>query len=134
MANNLTITNNDLGSVIFESGTFTDQLLTFAGAGTVLEGTILALDSVSKKLVPFVKGGVVNENGIAKYVVSFDVVAAGAGDESVRVMTSGSVRAQRLVIDADGDATNVDEDVLNGLRDFGIQSVDVSELNTLDNQ
>ena len=46
---NMTVTNNDLGSVIIKDEEFRDELLTFAGAGTLLEGTILARDSVSKK-------------------------------------------------------------------------------------
>ena len=131
---NITITNNDLGSVILQDGQFRDDLLTFAGAGTVLEGTILARDSVSLKLVPYVKAGVVNENGIPKAVLTYDVTAAGAGDESIRDMVSGSVRAGRLIIDADGDASNVDAAVLDELRDYTLVSIDVQELNILDNQ
>ena len=131
---NLTITNVDLGNVILKDGEFRDDLLTFAGAATVLEGTILARDSVSLKLVPFVKGGVTNENGIPKAVVTYDVVAAGAGDESIRDMVSGSVRAERLIIDADGDGSNVDAAVLDQLRDYSLISIDVQELNILDNQ
>ena len=131
---NLTITNVDLGNVILKDGEFRDDLLTFAGAATVLEGTILARDSVSLKLVPFVKGGVTNENGIPKAVLTYDVTAAGAGDESIRDMVSGSVRAERLIIDADGDASNVDAAVLDQLRDYSLVSIDVQELNILDNQ
>lgn len=131
---NLTITNVDLGNVILKDGEFRDDLLTFAGAGTVVEGTILARDSVSLKLVPFVKGGVTNENGIPKAVLTYDVTAAGAGDESIRDMVSGSVRAERLIIDADGDGSNVDAAVLDQLRDYSLVSIDVQELNILDNQ
>lgn len=131
---NLTITNVDLGSVILKDGEFRDDLLTFAGAATVVEGTILARDSVSLKLVPFVKGGVTNENGIPKAVLTYDVTAAGAGDESIRDMVSGSVRAERLIIDADGDGSNVDAAVLDQLRDYSLVSIDVQELNILDNQ
>lgn len=131
---NITITNLDVGSVILQDGQFRDDLLTFGGAGTVVEGTILARDSVSLKLVPFVKGGVTNEDGIPKAVLTYDVTAAGAGDESVRDMVSGSVRAGRLVIDADGDNSNVDAAVLDQLRDYSLVSIDVQELNILDNQ
>lgn len=131
---NLTITNVDLGNVILKDGEFRDDLLTFAGAGTVVEGTILARDSVSLKLVPFVKGGVTNENGVPKAVLTYDVTAAGAGDESIRDMVSGSVRAERLIIDADGDGSNVDAAVLDQLRDYSLVSIDVQELNILDNQ
>ena len=131
---NSTITNVDIGSVILEEGKFRDDLLTFAGVATILEGTILARDSVSLKLVPFVKGGITNENGIPKAVLTYEVTSTGAGDVPVRDMVSGSVRAGRLVIDADGDATNVDNKVLDQLRDFSLVAIDVQELNILDNQ
>lgn len=131
---NITVTNVDIGNVILKDGEFRDDLLTFAGAGTVVEGTILARDSVSLKLVPFVKGGVTNENGIPKAVLTYDVTATGAGDVAIRDMVSGSVRAQRLIIDADGDGSNVDAVVLDQLRDYALVSIDVQELNILDNQ
>lgn len=131
---NLTITNVNLGQVILQNGQFRDDLLTFAGAATVLAGTILARDSVSLKLVPFVKGGSTNENGVPKVVLTYDVTAAGAGDETIRDMVSGSVFASRLIIDADGDASNVDAAVLDQLRDYSLVSIDAQELNILDNQ
>ena len=131
---NITVTNVDIGNVILKDGEFRDDLLTFAGAGTVVEGTILARDSVSLKLVPFVKGGSTNENGIPKAVLTYDVTATGAGDVAIRDMVSGSVRAQRLIIDADGDGSNVDAVVLDQLRDYALVSIDAQELNILDNQ
>lgn len=131
---NLIVTNNDIGSVILEDGKFRDDLLTFTGAGTVVEGTILARDSVSLKLVPFVKGGSTNENGIPKVIITYDVIATGAGDVAVRDMVSGSVRFPRLVIDADGDNSNIDKKVLDQLRDYSLVTIDVQELNIFDNQ
>jgi len=131
---NVTITNNDIGSVILEEGKFRDDALTFAGAGTVIAGTILARDSVSLKLVPYVIGGVTNENGIPKAILTYDVTAAGAGDEQVRDMVSGSVRGERLVVDADGDASNITAAILDQLRDYSLVTIDVQELNILDNQ
>ena len=131
---NLTVNNIDLSSVVLGNPEFKDDLLTFTGAGTVIDGTILARDSVSLKLVPFVKGGVTNENGIPKTVLTFDVTAIGAGDEAVRSMISGEVRTEKLIIDADGDGSNIDNAVLDELRDFGITPVNVDELNIQDNQ
>jgi len=131
---NIRIENVDIGSIILEEGKFRDDLLTVGGAVTVLEGTILARDSISLKLVPFVKGGVTNENGIPKAILTYEVASTGAGDIAIRDMVSGSVRAERLVIDADGDATNVDNAVLDQLRDYSLVSIDVQELNILDNQ
>lgn len=131
---NSTINNIDQGNVILENGSFRDDLLTVGGAVTVLAGTILARDSVSLKLVPYVKGGVANENGIPKAVLTYDVEAAGAGDVAIRDMVSGKVRAERLIIDADGDGSNVDAAVLDQLRDYALVSIDVQELSILDNQ
>lgn len=130
----VTITNVDIGSVILEQGHSRDELLTFAGVATLLEGTILARDSVSLKLVPFVKGGVTNENGVPKAILTYPVTSTGAGDVPIRDMVSGSVRGSRLVIDADGDNSNVDAVVLDQLRDYALVTVDVQELNILDNQ
>lgn len=131
---NMTVENVDRGNVILQEADFRDELLTFAGAGTVVEGTILARDSVSQKLVPFVKGGTTNENGIPKAILTYDVEAAGAGDEPIRAGVAGKYRKERLVIDADGDDSNVDAAVMDQLRDFGLTPIDVNELNVLDNQ
>ena len=128
------ITNNDLGNVILENAKFQNDELTFAGAGTVIEGTILARDSVSGLYVPFVKGGVTNENGIPKAVITYDVTAAGAGDESIRAGVAGEYRKERLVIDADGDDSNIDKVVEDQLRNYGLVPINVTELNILDNQ
>ena len=132
---NITITNNDLGNVILESGQFADdKLLTLAGADVIAEGTILAIDSVSLKYVLFVKGGLTNENGIPKAVMTYGTESSGAGDIAIRPMISGVVRKERLVIDADGDASNVDQAVEDQLRDYSIVVKSVTELNELDNQ
>ena len=131
---NPVITNCDLGSVEIRNGVFQDELLTFTGATTIVEGTLLARDSVSLKLVPYVKGGTTNENGIPKAIITYDVVADGAGDESVRPAISGEVEIERLIINADGDGSNIDAAVLDQLRDFTIIGRNVQELSTLDNQ
>lgn len=132
--NNFTVENIDNGSVFIEQGQFEDGLLTFGGAGTVVEGTILARDSVSLKYVPFVKGGSTNENGIPKAVLTYDVTATGAGDVAIRAGLEGYVRIDKLIIDADGDGSNVDAAVLDQLRDYGITPLTVTELNDYDNQ
>ncbi len=131
---NSRITNVDLGSVILQNAQFRDGLITFAGAATLSEGTILAVDSISQKFVPFVKGGTTNENGLPKAVLTYDVEATGAGDVSSRVGVAGSYRLERLVIDADGDASNIDQVVIDQLRVYGLVPIDVAELNILDNQ
>lgn len=131
---NITITNNDLNSPILESAEFRDDVITFAGADTLAPGTILARDSVSLKLVIFVKGGTTNQNGIPKAILTYEVAATGAGDVPARVGVAGDYRKEKLVIDADGDDSNIDAAVIDQLRDYGLTPVDVTELNIQDNQ
>ncbi len=134
MMSNIQITNIDLGSVIFKNAQFRDGAITFTGAGTLAAGTILAVDSVSSKFVPFEKTGTTNENGIPKAILTYDVTASGAGDVQARVGISGTYRKERLIIDADGDASNVDQAVIDQLRSYTLICTDVQELNILDNQ
>lgn len=130
---NITITQNDLNTVVYESPEFRDELLTFAGADTFAPGTILARDSVSLKLVLFVKGGVTNENGIPKAILTYEVSATGAGDVPVRAAISGKFRKENLIIDADGDDSNIDAAVIDQLRSYGMLALNVKELNIPDN-
>jgi len=228
------ITNVDIGGVIFKNASFRDELLTFAGAGTVLGGTILARKAVADAVVAAADGGntgngtvtlstvaagtivpvvgvyvltvttavatggvwkLEDPNGnivateltmvlatptvftvagltftitaggtdfaladfftltvaadgkmvpfaiagaggaqIPNAVIVNDVVATGAGNEPVRPMISGHVRKEKLIIDADGDGSNITDAILDQLRDFTIVSDDVQELNIFDNQ
>ncbi len=130
---NITKTNIDNGSVILQSADFRDDLLTAAGAHTFLAGTILARDSTSLKLVPFVKGGATRNNGIPVAILTYAVVAAGAGDTPIRAGVVGKYRKERLVIDADGTAANVDNAVMDGLRLYDLIPIDTKELNIYDN-
>jgi hypothetical protein len=131
---NINITNNDLNSPVYSDVQFRDELITFSGAATLAVGTILARDSVSLKIVPFVKGGSTNENGIPKAVLTYEVSSTGAGDVPARVAVYGKLRKEKLVIDADGDGSNIDDAVLDQLRNYGLTAVDVKELNIQDNQ
>lgn len=130
---NLTITTNDLKSPILEEGSFRDDVVTFAGADTFAAGTILARDSVSDKLVLFVKGGSTNENGIPKAILTYDLTASGAGDVQIRAGVAGKYRKEKLIIDADGDDSNIDSVVIDQLRAYGLIAIDVQELNIADN-
>lgn len=131
---NIEITNNDLNSAIYSDIKFRDDSLTFAAAGTVLAGTILARDSGTGKLIPFVKGGVTAENGIPKAILTYAVTATASGDVAVRAAVSGNFRKEKLVIDADGNASNIDSVVIDQLRDYGLVALDVQNLSVLDNQ
>lgn len=131
---NPVITNNDVGHVELSDGTFRDDVLTAAGAATFKAGTILARDSATLKLVPFVVGGSTNENGIPKAVLTYEVVATGAGDIPVRPLVRGDVRQERLVVHATGDASTITTAHREVLRDYGILALPSKQLAGLDNQ
>ncbi len=130
---NMTITENRLIQPVLQNAKFRDDVITFAAAGTLAPGTILARDSVSLKLVPFVKGGTDNENGTPKAVLTYEVSATAAGDVPARVAVSGEFRKERLVIDADGDDSNIDAAVIDQLRDYDLVPLDVTDLSVADN-
>src|SRR5687767_7809963 len=116
MPANATQTNIDIGSLVLAMEQSRDELLTLPGAATYREGTILARDSATGKLVIFVSGGVTNGNGIPKAILTKEVIGAGAGDVRVRAMMAGRVNRARLVIHADGTAVNVTGAVCDQLR------------------
>lgn len=131
---NLVTTVIDNGSFELRDGEFRDELVTFAGADTFAPGTILARDTGTDKLVLFVKGGSTAGNGIPNSVLAHELVATGAGDESARVMIKGTVNRGRLVIDSDGDASNIDGVVVDELGARGITAIEVEQLAEEDNQ
>lgn len=126
MANSET-TYIDLGSIELEGGKFRDEYLTFAGAHTFLKGTILARSSATGKLVPYNSGGT-NGASVPTAVLTYDVSRTTAGDEAIRALVAGEVNRQRLIIDADGNGTNVTSAVVDGLRDYNIVATDVQQI------
>ena len=69
---NLTTTNVDLGSVVLGNPEFKDDDLTFGGAGTVVEGTILSRQTVDAAIVVTPDGGNVGTGTTAASVVGVD--------------------------------------------------------------
>lgn len=128
------ITDIDNSDIIWKNFQFSDELLTLAGADVIAEGTILARDTSTLKLVLFAKGGVTNGNGIPNSILTYTDSIGGAGDLAIRAGISGTYRTDRLIIDADGDNSNVDKAVIDQLRDFGLVEQVVVELNELDNR
>ena len=132
------ITNNNSATVVIGSDSiakYRDGIFTAAAAKVYPAGTILAVDSVSLKYVVFVKGGSTNENGIPKAILGTALdTTAGAGDFTARPLVSATVNKNLLVIDADGDNSNIDLAVIDQLRDYTIIVEDVEELAAYDNQ
>ena len=130
---NLVTTIVDQGSVLLKDGQYEqDKALTFAGAATVLAGTILAVTTATGKYTPFVIGGAGGAE-IPKAVLVSDVTAEGAGDEVIFPLVAGSVRAERLIVAADGDDSNITKAILDQLRDYSIVALSVDDISVLDN-
>ncbi len=131
---NIDITNNDLGSVIIQRGAFLDGTIAFGGADVLAPGTILARVISNGKYQIYVKGGSTDGDGVPVGVLTYELEATGAGDLPARPMRNGEVDKDRLVIDADGDAANVDASVIDLLQQVGLIATTVEQLAQLDNQ
>jgi hypothetical protein len=132
VAEKLTMTVGAGAATVFEIAgmTFT---ITDAGTDFALADKFSLTVAANGKMVVFALAGL----GGAQFpiaVLTSDEVATGAGDLPIRPAISGQVRKEKLIIDLDGDGSNVDVTVLDQLRDFGIIPIDVQELNVLDNQ
>jgi len=130
------ITVNDVGQIgIGACDVEHDTLMTFAGADVLAAGTILARDTADGgQWQIYAKGGSTNGNGVAQGVLAYAVTATGASDIALDVIVRGTVNETRLVIDADGDASNVDYTVTDDLRDSNILVKPVLQLAQEDNQ
>ena len=131
---NIEITTATRRTIVIWDPVYQDDTVKFAGAGTLLAGTIMARDTSDLKLVPFVKGGSTNGNGIPNCVLLDALTAAGAGDVTTRPVISGRLRKGDLVIDADGNASNIDAAVEDQLRTFTIIAQPTDQLSEYDNQ
>ena len=129
----LEITTNSAVNVVVSDPVFQADTVTFAGAGTMIAGTILARNVSTNKLVPFVNGGTAAVNGTPCAVLLDDLVAAGAGDEVARPIIAGKLRFSKLVIDGDGDNSAIDEDVKDQCRRTGLIVLTTQQLAELDN-
>lgn len=132
VAGNLTLTVGAGAATVFQAAglqfTVTDGGTDFvAGDGYTL--TVAA----GGNLVAFATDGAGGAQ-IPKAVLRDDLTAAGAGDLPARPIVGGRIRSGDLVIDADGDASNVTAAILDQLRDYGIISLSTTQLAALDNQ
>ena len=113
------MTTTTLSKVILSNLEPRDETLT-ATTKTYPVGTLLARDTSTLKLVPFVKGGTTNGNGVINSVLSAELVASASQDYNVSVMIAGQVDKDLLIIDADGNASNVDAAIVDELAKMGI--------------
>ena len=135
---NMTRTVLDYGSIVLKSGNIQPFSLTATAEKTYLRGTILARDTSTGKLVEYVKGGSTNGNGVplALFLAEETIVTAAevtATVTKVSCFTEATLRQERLVIVADGDASNVDYIEIDGLRNMNIDVSKVTDQSVLDN-
>jgi len=130
---NITTTNIDNGPIVLQEDLSEDGLVTFAGADVFAPGTILARHTGTLNWQLYVKGGSSNGNGVPQGVLSYELEADGAGDLPARIITAGKLNKRRLIIDADGDDSNIDATVTDLLREHGLLAEDVQQLSRFDN-
>jgi hypothetical protein len=97
-------------------------------------GDIFTLPVVADgKCVPFAIDGV---GSIATPigVLSYPVTATGSGNIAAQIVAAGTFRKERMIIDADGDDTNLSESIIDGLYARGIKVVNTKDISVLDNQ
>lgn len=129
VADGITMTPGAGGATVFTLAGMTFTLTD--GATDFVAGDKFALTVASDgKVYPYSATGLGGVQ-IPKFVLSYDVVATGAGDVPIRAVTAGKVRKERLVIHGGGTVTRA---LTDQLRDFTIVSQDVQNLSILDNQ
>lgn len=129
---NMTVYHHDYGHVVRHCESRETGTLSLPGGGTVKQGTILARSSIDGSFVPFARDGS-DGAGAPKAIMTYDVEVPSTGETSVQVFTAGLVNANRLIIHADGDGSNVDGSVLDLLRAASIRAQQVQQLGRFDN-
>jgi hypothetical protein len=129
--NNIVMDAGALAATIVETSgflfTITDGATDFI-VGDFFTLTVVAADQV----VPFEKDGAGGAQ-VPKYILTDALTSTGAGDVPCRLLVSGRVRKGDLVIDSDTDDSNVDQTVINQLRDFTMIPETVQQLGESDN-
>lgn len=85
------------------------------------------------KLVPYAIAGAGGAQ-VPMAVLTYEVTRASGGNEPVRVLVSGKVKKERLVIDADGSGVNVSSAVLDALKHHSIVALNCFQLGNYDTQ
>jgi len=104
------------------------------GSTDFIVGDSFTLTTVADgKIVPYSLTGVGGVQ-VPIAVTPAEVIATGSGNVAIRPIVAGVVRKDKLIIDADGDDSNVSTTVIDKLRDYGIIATDVDDISVLDNQ
>lgn len=128
----LAMTASTGAATVFEVAGLTFTLTD--GSTDFVAGDYFALPVVADgKMEPYAIAGI----GGTQYpigVMSYALTATGSGTKRGRVLFSGTVNKKRLIVDADGDDSNITNAILDQLRAAGVDAVDVTQQSVLDNQ
>lgn len=131
VASNLTLRVGDalLTTFVVKGITFvvTEGSTDFAAAD-FFTATVVA----NEKLAVFAIGGVAGL-GVPVAISPNDLTKGSSGDFSARVQIAGDTLLSRLIIAADGDASNIDDVIRDQLRNVGINSFESKQLQAVDN-
>jgi hypothetical protein len=131
---NIVVTNVVTGEVVLRNGEWSDNVVTLGAGITLLKGTLLARETATQKLLPYVKGGDPTVDGTPTAVITYEFTSVAAGDYTIRPAIKGTLSFEKLVIAVDGDNSNIDQVVRDELRTYALPVVDVRDLTELDNQ
>ena len=133
MSNN-TVTNFYPGDGVREVSRSEQGILTSAGAVTTKRLTILGRITADGKYAVYNTGNSPTGTNVPVAVSLSEVVADGAGDDSVGVMLAGTVREGDLTIYGSTTGTGITDAIKDSLRTYGIFVESCDESNVLDNQ
>lgn len=126
---NITTTNIDLSEVCVDEPFTADETFTAGGAQTYAAGTLLGRITASGKMLAC-DDAAVDGSEVAVAVLQYEVVAAGAGDITIRPVLKGTVRQDLLSYD---NADPIVAATLDQLRTMGIIAINPEQLGQYNN-
>ncbi len=112
------------------------SLTTTAGGGTDWDtGDVITCTAAAQTGTPLVLFDIDGTNGaqVPVAILPYAVTTTGSGSVAADAMFAGVVRKEKLVIDADGDSTNVSDHVCDQLANAGFTVVFCTDVSVLDN-
>jgi hypothetical protein len=130
--NTLTLTAGAGVATVFEGAGLTFTLTDGTEDFDIADFFTITVAAVTGKYEAYVstgKGGV----QIPKTILTYPITVTGSGDVRFRYPVSGTFNFNELVIDADGTNANISEVVINQLRAYGCEIINVQTLGVADN-
>lgn len=132
VASDLIMTAGAGAATVFEAAGL-EFTVTDAGTDFIVGDSFTLTVAADGKLVPYAIAGAGGVQ-LPLAVLLNELTSTGAGDLPDRPIIAGRVRRGDLVIDADGDASNLTDAIVDQLRDVGIIALATLQLAELDNQ